>query len=75
MLVTIDVLLSITDDNLFEIAPKSALCASILAIAESKTAIASDACSWEATLILATVLNLAVPPAVVCPVYFWTVPK
>ena len=60
--VTIEVLLSTTDDNLLEIAPKSALCWSILAIAASKTAIASEACSWVATLILDTALSFAVPP-------------
>ena len=63
--VTIEVLLSTTADNLLEIAPKSALCWSILAIAASKTAIASVACSWVATLKLDTALSLAVPPPVV----------
>ena len=63
--VTIEVLLSTTDDSLLEIAPKSALCWSILAIAASKTAIASVACSWSATLILDTALSFAVPPPVV----------
>ena len=45
MFIIVAVLLSTTCDNLFEIAPKSALWPSILAIAPSMVAIAAVTCS------------------------------